>query len=149
MRTNNDATVRRTTFAAAVRSALSVDYPPSRRPPDGSIVIEPGAEPGTLRLSRGYETAPAMKIPAEGAWTAQVAASASMLVAICKSRPLMALRLTFFGGRLMVGATSIPAEDVRQQPGDADEVADDDMPPMAPPRPRKPRKKRWRGPALF
>lgn len=141
--------VRRTTFAAAVRHALSADYPPSRKPPGGSIVIEPAAGPGTLRVSRGYEGAPSMEIPAEGAWNAQAAASAAMLIAICKTRPPMALRLTFFGGRLMVGATSIPAEDLRPRPGVADEVADDDMPTMAAPPPRKPRKKRWRGPALF
>ena len=145
MKADDDATIRRTTFAAAVRHALSVDYPPSRKPPTGSVVIEPGSAPGTLRVSRGYDGAPSMEIPAEGAWTAQVAASAAMLVAICKTRPPMALRLTFFGGRLMVGGTSIPAEDMRPQPGDAD----DDMPIAQPPKPRKPRAKRWRGPALF
>ena len=58
MKATDDATVRRTTLAGAVRHAMSADYPPSRKPPTGSIIIEPGSAPGTLRVSRGYEGAP-------------------------------------------------------------------------------------------
>jgi hypothetical protein len=143
----DDATVRRTTLAAAVRHALSADYPPSRKPPRGSIVVEPGGTPGTLRVSRGYEGAPARDVPAEGTWAAHVAVTASVLRDILRTRLPMALRLTFFGGALMVGPTSIPAQDVR--PAQGEDGAESDDPPTPAPRQRRPRPKRWRGPALF
>ncbi len=110
MKATADATVSRDALHAAVRRVL----PKSRKAVVASVTLAAG-EAGTPTIASAFGVA--VPVAIEGEWAAEVDVHAAVLLAMLKAGLPPLLRLTWHGGVLMVGPTSLPAFGRYMDPG--------------------------------
>lgn len=103
MDARNDVTIQTVDLTDALRRIL----PQTTKGELGTLVIQPGSEPDTLRLDAYYA---GMEISVSGTWTDSVEVNARLLRGFMMRKPPPTFRLVYFDGRMAVNGSTIDAK---------------------------------------
>ena len=103
MNARNDVTIQTVDLTDALRRIL----PQTTTGELGTLVLEPGSEPDTLRLDAYYA---GTEIHVVGIWTDSVEVNARLLRGFMMRKPPPSFRLVYFDGRMSVNDSTIDAK---------------------------------------